>query len=122
MEVNLWLLSLTTTGADNQKKIPAILAQKYQAPPQASQPVVARTTPAPQPQPTQVASLDQSEMTPVTRQPGAVQHKPARRAPVVSVLPHTGSNLPLIGLLGLLSLVAALVLRLVGPSTHSNMA
>ena len=113
-EINLWSLSLTTTGVD--RKTPAILAQKFQAPTPVDQPVVARVPAAQpiQPRQTQIARLEQPQLNQPARfvQPRTPQARTRRRAPVIATLPHTGSNLPLIGLVGFFSLFAAYVLRL----------
>lgn len=111
--VTLWMLSSTEVGPDNAKKA-AIAAEKYQAsatPPPAPAPAAA-PTPAPQPEPTQVASLN-TPPSPVDQvQAAAPAPSPRPRPHVVSKLPQTASDMPLVWLLGALSLGAAGGLRL----------
>ncbi len=103
--VTLWLLSSTTVGP---KDAPGIQAEKYQAPantqvaaaaePQSSAPVASS---APQPTYHPAAASAQPQQV-------AVLHKPK---PVIAKLPHTASLLPLIWMLGGMSLLGAAVLR-----------
>jgi hypothetical protein len=105
-EVNLWLLSLTSTGpADNT---PAILAKKYVSPSSSDQQVVAqKSDTATQAQPkTQVAELEKPES------PTAAS-RPVHRARMPAALPHTASNLPILWLIGLLALVSSLAIHFV---------
>jgi hypothetical protein len=94
--VTLWMLSLTT--APPNSKGPALLAQRYTGDQNGGEATVAQSSPAPPPppavrpqpsQPQEVASLDQ-----------AGSSSPARAAHphVVSQLPHTASDLPLLWL------------------------
>lgn len=117
--VNLWMLSLTTTGPANST--PAVLAQKYDATQQASEPVVATATPAPAPapvtQPVQVAQLDRSSFGAGTANDVAAPSRPAsrpvaKRHPAMAALPHTASALPLVWALGVLALLSAFFMRL----------
>ncbi|RXH56088.1 hypothetical protein [Granulicella sibirica] len=126
--VNLWMLSLTTTGTD--RKTPAILAERYRLI-NSDQPVIARFPSSPSAQPAyvpppaaappaapepQVARLEQ----PRPIRPAFEEQAPSRahRTPVISTLPHTASSLPLIALLGFFSLMAALVMRVVRTMTR----
>ena len=101
--VTLWLLSATTVGPNT----PGIQAEKYQQPastevaaaaPAASSAVSASTTSAP-------AYKAPSSNAP---QQVAVLHKPK---PVIAKLPHTGSMMPLVWLMGGISLMGAALLR-----------
>jgi hypothetical protein len=95
-EVNLWLLSLTTTGPDD--RTPAMLAQRYQ-PVSDTQPMVARSN--------RRHSVPANE-TAGMNQPAPPPAAPVRRQkPVVAVLPHTASQMPVIALIGLASLLVA---------------
>lgn len=107
--VSLWVLSLTTAGPDS--KTPALLAQHYQDTRGASQPAVATTSQPTDAAPpaTQVAKLEQPRGQ--NEAPSAAP-APAKRRHVVSVLPHTASTLPIIFLLGIISLVMALGVRI----------
>ena len=98
--VHLWMLSLTKTGADN--KTPAIEAQAYQ-PPAPPQPVQVAANSAP-------ASLSGGASTHASTTAAAPRTAP-RRHPVIAVLPHTASSLPLLGLAAMLSLLAATLLH-----------
>ncbi len=93
--VSLWLLSITTAGPKDTA--PAVLARKYQAP-DAQQGVEAVNIP-------QRASVPPSNETASVSQPAAPPARAAYRAPkqkpVISELPHTASELPIIGLVGL---------------------
>jgi LPXTG-motif cell wall-anchored protein len=72
---------------------------------------VAETTPAPAPAP-----APEPVAAPVQQQTDA-QPAPAQEAPAPAQLPQTGSDLPLIGLAGLLALGGALALRGLGRQT-----
>ena len=112
--VTLWMLSSTQVGTDNAKK-PAIAAEKYQA---SNAPAVAATptAPATSQAPTEVASTTAPPMP--TAESAAPVSAPAQ-APtprvhkaVVAKLPHTGSDMPLVWLLGAMALAGAIVLRI----------
>ena len=122
-EINLWMLSLTTTGTD--KKTPAILAQKYRLF-DSDQPVIAHFPSSPSQQPAyvpppaaaptvapepQVARLEQPR--PIRPAVAEQAPRPTHRAPVIATLPHTASSLPLVALFGFFSLMAALLMRVV---------
>jgi hypothetical protein len=99
--VTLWMLSPTTVGAGGSAQ-PAIEAERYQAPqtgPAAPAPQVAQNTPPPQP-----STRNQQAAPPASAQVARL-HKP-----VLARLPHTASDLPLIFLVGILSLLGATVL------------
>ena len=112
--VNLWMLSLTTTGVDN--KTPAILARKFTPDSGTAggtdQTVVARNRPAPAPAPvsrpatTQIASLNHDQADQIWDAPSV-----RRTRPVMAKLPKTGSDLPLIWMVGLVSLAGAAGVR-----------
>ena len=105
--VNLWMLSLTTTGVND--KTPAILAQRYEGP-VAAEPVVAVNKPVPAP-PAQVASVQEPAMVqPALSQRGGAS-KPVARRTVIAQLPHTGSYQPLVWLAAMLSLLGAGIVR-----------
>lgn len=172
--VNLWLLSLTSTGPDN--KTPAVLARHYDATQdlqhptvasgvspvyptgqrraaaiqaQASAPVVPKPSVTPAPvvaQQTPVAStatiaqgapiaqpVPQAKRTPVARpersaspQVAKVEEPvmpkatagPARRTPMIAQLPHTAGFLPVVWMIGLLSVLGAGLARFVGWMTQ----
>lgn len=95
--VTLWTLTPTTVGPKDGAQ-PAIQAARYQAP-QSPQPV----------QPQEIAQNDPPP-SPVAPAP---QSANVRRKPVMAKLPHTASDLPLILIIGILSLVAAALLTLV---------
>ncbi len=100
--VTLWLLSMTTTGPND--KTPAVQAKRYQAT-DAQQGVEASNTPqhpAYAPPANETASASQPAAP-----PARAAYRAPKQKPVVSVLPHTASELPLIGLVGLVSLLAA---------------
>ena len=112
--ITLWMLSLTTVGP--QSKTPAILAERYEShAPAAVQ--MASTTPAEptqgssrtvaSPPPAQVAKL----VKPDVASGRAISPKPVNRRPAISSLPHTASNLPLVLLIGLLSLFGVGLVR-----------
>jgi hypothetical protein len=144
--VNLWLLSLTTTGPDN--KTPAVLARRYDGSKGSQQPVVAtsaapaypaertpvaapavvaRNTPIAPPIPLQrpvatqraFAGKRDTAVRPVrgTQPQVASLEEPvvppavSRRGPVLAQLPHTASLLPLVWMVGLLSLAGAALVR-----------
>jgi hypothetical protein len=84
--ISLWALSLTPVGPDN--KAPTIAAKKYE------------------PDPTQVASLEQPRMGNQSSDAA-----PIKRKPVVARLPHTASPVGLIAICGMFSLLAAALLQ-----------
>jgi len=97
--VTLWLLSSTTVGPNDAK--PGIQAERYQAPPSS-----------------QVASVGAGPATGADQAAdGALGSQPQRSAtvrkpkPVIAKLPHTASNMPLIWMLGGMSLLGAALLR-----------
>ena len=102
--VTLWLLSATTVGP---KDTPGIQAEKYQQPAATE---VATSAPAPEPQPAAASTPMPSYAGSASSQPQqvAVMHKPR---PVIAKLPHTASTMPLLWMLGGLSLLGAAVLR-----------
>lgn len=73
------------------------------APAVAPRPVPA---PAPAPQPTEI-----SQATPPSSHPSAPQATPAKKTQSAKVLPKTASSLPLIGLVGMISIALGLGLR-----------
>jgi len=83
-----------------------VVAPQPPAPPQP----VAQSQPAPQPQP-QPEQLAQAQPAPAPSQPIAPAPAPAAPAQLPKELPKTASDMPLVGLLGGISLVAGLVLR-----------
>lgn len=111
--VTLWLLSSTTVGPSDS--VPAIKAEKYQQ--------VAGNEPPPQPaeqlqqsrQAAPVTSNTNSSVSPAptTAAASTPVRQPRPHKPVVAALPHTGSFMPLVWLVGLLSLFGALATRLV---------
>jgi hypothetical protein len=104
-EISLWLLSLTTTGPDN--RTPAMEARRYTGATDVSVPVVAHNTqPSDSKTPVQVATLDRPAL------PGVTHGTQVRRTPVVAVLPHTASALPMIGVSGIFLLLAGGLLTL----------
>ena len=106
--VTLWLLSSTTVGPNDS--VPAIKAEKYQQ--------VAANEPPPQPaqQLQQSRQGDAASGSTDTASSTGAAPIPVRATrphkPVVAALPHTGSSMPLIWLVGLVSLFGALGLRL----------
>lgn len=110
--VTLWLLSSTTVGPNDT--VPAIKAEKYQQ--------VAGNEPPPQPaeqmqQSRQVAPVSSTanssvSPTPTTGVAPTPVRQPRPRKPVVSTLPHTGSFMPFVWIIGLFSLFGALATRL----------
>ena len=109
--VTLWLLSSTTVGPNDSK--PAIQAEKYKAPATTE---VASTEPAAPTPPTPTTAPAYSAPAPTnsvrSRAPApqqvAVMHKPK---PVIAKLPKTASNMPLLWMLGGLSLLGAGLMR-----------
>lgn len=101
--VSLWLLSLTKAGPNDAE--PAILAKRYRAPEgQQGQGVVAQGTP----QSDQAPSANETaSAAPAPHPPARTPYRTPKQKPVVSELPHTASDLPLIALIGLGSLAAA---------------
>ncbi len=102
--VNLWLLSPTLVAGESK---PGIKAERYQP-----QTQTAAVVPPSQPQ--QPASTSAQRSAPVSKaaplpQQVASASAPARpkAKPVMSALPHTAGNLPLVWLIGLLSLAGA---------------
>ncbi len=114
--VTLWLLSSTTVGP---KDGPAIQAEKYQAP-AATTTQVASVEPTPTPSVSSGTGVSGGSGAPqptynapaTTSQPQQVArlHKPK---PVIAKLPHTASLLPLVWMLGAMSLLGAAILRLI---------
>ena len=109
--VTLWLLSATTVGPNDAAK-PAIQAEKYQAP--ANTQVATGSVAAPQPTASaNVGSAPQPSYSAPAKsaapQQVAAMHKPK---PVIAKLPHTASAMPLLWMLGGLSLLGAAILRL----------
>ena len=106
-EVTLWMLSPTTVGPQQ-----GIEAARYQ-PSQPAQSPVTEQASSRSPQPRNAAAL-KTTIAPV-RQTSAnevassnVPPRPrAARRPAMSALPHTASRLPLLALVGLLSLIGA---------------
>ena len=108
--VTLWTLAPTTVGPNDNT--PAISAVKYEAPAAPSAPtptyearneppaVVNRPAPVPRPRVHTSAPAESSAAAPAPK-----------RKPVLTALPHTASDLPLILLGGLVSLTAAAGLR-----------
>ena len=116
--LNLWLLSTTTVGSDNDTQ-PAIQAERYQQPAQPAQQVQqASTAPAAAP----YASQPPANHVRVTRQPSPANQELAsvKRPPALSALPHTASNLPAILLAGILALLLAATLRFVRSMAHES--
>ncbi len=109
--VTLWLLSSTTVGPSDS--VPAIKAEKYQQ--------VASNEPPPQPadqlqgsRPVAPVSSTSNASVPSAPSAGVAPtpvHQPRPRKPVVAALPHTGSSMPLVWLVGLVSLAGALTMR-----------
>ena len=110
--VTLWLLSSTTVGPSDS--VPAIKAEKYQQ--------VAGNEPPPQPaqqlqQSRQVAPVSSNTSAALAPAPTSGTaptpvRQPRPRKPVVAALPHTGSSMPVVWLVGLFSLLGALATRL----------
>ena len=111
--VTLWMLTLTTAAPNS--KTPALLAQRYSGDENVGGTVIAQNSGSSAPaeatnsvrqsqqsQPRQVASLEQ---------PSGGVTTAASRHHAVNQLPHTASELPLIWVAGLLSLLAAAMLR-----------
>ncbi len=103
--VTLWLLSATTVGPNDS--VPAIKAEKYQQ--------VASNEPPPQPA-QQVQQANQGAnyaagSTPTDTASAAPVRAPRAHKPVVAALPHTASAMPIVWLLGVLSLFGALTMR-----------
>ena len=106
--VTLWLLSATTVGPNDS--VPAIKAEKYQQ--------VAANEPPPQPaqqlqqsRQDDAASSNTDAASTTAAAPISVR-APRAHKPVVAALPHTASSMPLVWLVGLVSLFGALALRL----------
>ena len=97
--VSLWLLSMTTTGPND--KTPAVQARHYQGSDE-QQGVEARSS-----QPRTASAPPANETASVSEPPAPparAAYRAPRQKPVVSVLPHTASNLPLLALVGFGSL------------------
>jgi hypothetical protein len=112
--VTLWLLSITKTGPN--EKTSAVLAKRYQAPDHqqgieaknSSRRAVGETAGRGSALPAnETASVGEPAMPPVRE----VAPRPKRK-PVIAELPHTASDVPLIGLLGFGALFAACTLML----------
>jgi LPXTG-motif cell wall-anchored protein len=104
--VTLWLLSITTTGPND--KTPAVEAKRYQAPNE-QQGVEARYSPQP------TAAPPANESASVSRPPmppARAAYRAPKQKPVISQLPHTASQLPLIALVGLGSMLAGCLLMM----------
>jgi hypothetical protein len=109
--VTLWTLSPTVVPAGGGLSGPAISAAKYvpPSPPQPSAPrYVARNEP-----PANMPNAAPFQQTPAASI-AAPRSRPASatRKPVLAVLPHTASDLPMILMLGLLAFIGAVMLRL----------
>jgi hypothetical protein len=102
--VSLWLLSITKTGPNDNT--PAVLAKHYEAP-NAQQGVEARNTPS---QTTVPPANESASLSQPPAPPARVAYHAPKRKPVVSELPHTASELPLVALVGFGSLVAGCAL------------
>ena len=103
--IHLWMLSLTTASPND--KTPAILAQAYQAPTRidrspASSSLVASIAP-----PSSSTTLAKADLP---SQPES--HVASRKHPAIAALPHTASSLPLIELVGVLTLGLAIFLQI----------
>lgn len=104
--VSLWMLSMTTAGAD--QKTPAVVAEKYAGESIPVERASTRPNAAPAQPQTQVARLE----TPQTEVGVAAPGAPSRTARLpISRLPKTASSLPSILSLSILALVAFAVLR-----------
>lgn len=106
--VSLWLLSLTKTGPDD--KTPAIAAKHYE-PSEAQQGTEARNTSQPASAPAATPPANETASVSEPPAPRPAYHAPKRK-PVVAVLPHTASNVPLIGLAGIGALLLGGLLML----------
>ena len=111
-EVTLWML--TPTPVDPATAKPGISAAKYQAPVTQAQDTAPVTSSAPAPSTYSAQSQPSNPPQPLYHAPAAkppVQvasnNHPPRLRPNVKQLPHTASNLPLIALVGWMSLVLA---------------
>ena len=103
--VSLWLLSITKAAPGD--KAPAIEAKHYEAPDD-QQGVEARTSaPAAAPPANETASATEPPAP-----PARAANRAPKRKPVVAELPHTASDLPLIGLIGMGAFFAGCVLML----------
>ena len=121
--VSLWMLSSTQVGPTSAQK-PAIAAEKFQPVVAATAPTPASApAPAPATAPTPVASAPPPPQevatasvppSPAVQATPAVQAAPAAKPhkAVVAKLPKTASELPLLYLLGIASLLGAAGLRL----------
>jgi len=94
----------TTTAAAEPAPSPAPVAVAEPAP-------VAEPTPAPAPAPVEVAAAQQPTPAPVDTSDAQRVTPAPTPAPAADTLPQTASNLPLFGVIGLLSLAAALALK-----------
>ena len=103
--VTLWMLSPVDVGPNGNGK--GIAAERYQAPRQTATvqaPRPATTPPAPR-QSTSVQQPQQVASTRAPQQVASVQPPPRPRArPIMTTLPHTAGNLPLVMITGLFSL------------------
>ncbi len=107
--INLWMLSLTTVGPSD--KTPAIEAQRYQGTAEAT--VVAAQVPTPTPSHASVPMREVAQLQVPQLGPSRANASPhPKRRPVISSLPHTGSSLPLVMLIGFSSLAVATASRL----------
>ncbi|ADW69048.1 hypothetical protein [Granulicella tundricola] len=97
--VDLWTLSFTKTGPEDQT--PAILAQRYEPP--------STQVTTPNLGVAQVAQLHLPAQPAASPTPPAL--RPVKHLATIRTLPHTGSQLPLVWLLGALSIVGALSLQ-----------
>ncbi len=113
--VTLWMLTLTTASPGS--KTPALLAQRYQADAGAADTLLAQNTVPPGPK--EGTPADTQSKGQVSQAPSAtdttnirpIQMKAAARH-VIKQLPHTASELPLIWLAGLFSLVLGMAAHL----------
>jgi LPXTG-motif cell wall-anchored protein len=98
--VTLWVVSMTTTGPND--KTPAVEARRYQGP-DSQQGVEARSVSS------RSAAAPSANETASVNQPAAPPARSAYRSPkqrpVISQLPHTASDLPLVTLAGFCSLL-----------------
>ena len=101
--------SANVTAQNDTAPTPAVAAPAP-APVAVVEPTPAVAEPAPAPAPVEVAAAQEPAPAAVDTNSDAQRVTPAP-APADTTLPQTASNLPLFGLLGMLSLVAALALK-----------
>ncbi len=114
-EINLWMLTLTSTGP-NDHKVPALEAKHYQPRSAAAAEVAASAVPAPTAakREPQTAAAPVAQQTQIARadQPAVPQSATHKRRAVGTELPHTASTLPAVVAVGIASLLLAFTLYL----------